>query len=242
MNIAATRFHTNGGKTQPDIEILKVWCSQALAYADQLLVATDHYLFESVERGLFEFCQAVKVLLVNPWQGFTTPLNALLDEATRLGGRSILIQSVEVQSRPSHIRLLHEYLHEDTLVVGAKLTKEHGQSTGIQKIDALNSPWNTLALWDLQKLNITGFSGLSNGVLDGIPGGMEEVVTISALQHLYPDMTKSKLIQLPHLSWDIIWNDQARLDYHQTKMNSKLKRAEIQLQHCQHPRGNVEVM
>lgn len=170
------------------------------------------------------------------------PLNAIVAEATLLGGKSLLLQSIEVQTNAVNIRLLHAQLHSDTLAVGAKLLDIHGKTTGRQPLNGLNAPWNTLALWDLHKLNITGFLGLSNGFLNAVPAGIEEVATISLLQHLYPDTMQSKLLTLPHLQWDRLWNSQERLCYHRQKIATKMERAEIQLKHLPYPHGSVTIL
>lgn len=242
MICIGTRVHSNQGSFYPDIDHLMNWCKRTLRYADKVLIATDQFLFDQLDRAFLPLGNQVQLLLVSPWHGFTMALNALLAEATILGAEKILLQSVEVDSSAADFSTLHRHFDDSTLVVGAKLTKEHGVKSGVQEINALNSPWNTLALWDLKKLNLTGFIGISNGLVDNIPGGMEEVVTISLLQHLQPNEMTSKLVTLPEVQWQIAWQDPKRKTDHESKMASKLTRAEMQLQYLNHPRGLVEVI
>jgi hypothetical protein len=129
----------------------------------------------------------------------------------------------------------------DTVVVGARLNPDHGGTPGIKPIDGLTSPWNTLALWDLNKLYLTGFQAKSVESLNGIHGGMEEVPTISLLQHLYPDKAQAKVVTLQDVKWNMIWNDEKRSKYHLQKMKTKCERAEIQLKYLDLPRGMVTV-
>ncbi|NEO49792.1 MAG: hypothetical protein F6K55_39125 [Moorea sp. SIO4A3] len=89
----------------------------------------------------------------------------------------------------------------------------------------MTSPWNTLALWNLSKLNITGFLGISSGLIKDVPGGMEEVTTISLLQQLYQNQAQAKLVKLSDLKWITTWNSQERQKYHQKKMLTKFLRA-----------------
>jgi len=237
----ATRIHADLGEIPTKLDTLVDWCEQALTYANCVIVATDDVLFDTVHDLLQPLDSLIHPLLISPWRGVAVPLNAIIAEATLLGGKSLLLQSIEVQTNAINIYRLHAQLHSDTLVVGAKLLDIHGENTGLQPLNGLNSPWNTLALWDLHKLNIVGFLGLSNGFLNAVPAGIEEVATISLLQHMYPDTAQSKLITLSHLHWDQSWDSPERFNYHQQKIVTKLERAEIQLKHLPYPRGRFKM-
>lgn len=240
--VAATRIHTELGASAPCLDNLLPWCERALAYADQVIVATDEVLWDSITARLHPLRPHIHPLRISPWRGISLPLNAIIAEATVLGGKSLLLQSLEVNTEADNIQLLHQALGEDTLVVGAKLLEIHGRESGLQALNGLNTPWNTLALWDLPKLNFTGFLGVSNGFLTDIPCGIEEVTTISLLQHLFPDTSQAKLLTLPHhLHWDDQWDSPQRIHYHQQKIHTKFERAEIQLQYLACPRGQVLV-
>lgn len=118
----------------------------------------------------------------------------------------------------------------------------HGGDAGIKPIDGMTSPWNNLALWNLSKLNITGFLGVSSGLLKNVPGGMEEVTTISLLQQLYPNEAQAKLIGVPQLKWVNSCKDIEYHKHHEQKVSTKLLRAEIQLEYSRIQRGIVTVL
>ncbi len=239
-HIVGTRIHTNGASTLPDLSQFTHWCQSVLRYADQILVATDDHLFRAISQLSTSFMQ-VRVLQVSPWRGFSTPLNALVAEAVHLGGHTLLLQSFEVFVEQQSVDLMHTHLGRDTLVVGARLTPDHGGSPGVKPIDGLTTPWNTLALWNLDKLHNTGFLEVSSELPNGTAVGMEEVPTISLLQHQSPENAKAKIVTLPEVKWNVTWNDDQRSRYHHQKMITKRERAEIQLKYLQVPRGVVTV-
>ena len=240
--IIGTRIHSGGGTHTPNFSRLKKWCEQVLEYADYVVIATDEHLFNDIANNVLGFRNRVHSLLVNPWKGFAHPLNAIVYEATSLGGSKLLLQSPEVYVNSADIKILDLHLTVDTLVVGAKMILSHGGDAGVKPIDGMTSPWNTLALWNLSKLNITGFLGVSSGLLKDVPGGMEEVTTISLLQQLYPNEAHAKLVSLAQLKWINDWKDIKRKKYHEQKMSSKLSRAEIQLKYSNIQRGIVTVL
>jgi hypothetical protein len=124
-------------------------------------------------------------------------------------------------------------------------------------LNGRTTPWNTLALWNISKLSKIGFLPVSDGICIDVDemnrastnsdntnysnkmnpqsiAGVEEVITISVLQKLYNphiDMV-AKLIYTPSIAWDIVsfQNDPKRQVYHEQKMQSKLQRAQQQLQ------------
>ena len=181
------------------------------------------------------------LIIVNDWSKATESLNKILCQAIFLGGNKLLLQSREVNVSSADVKTLSDRLSLDTLVVGAKMISNHGGAAGVKKIDGINSPWNTLALWNLSKLKWTGFIEVSNEKL-GIPSGMEEVITISILQQLYPNEAHAKLVELSKLNWRATWNSKERQKYHQEKMSSKLWRAEMQLKHSKVKPGVVTVL
>merc|ERR1712060_670816 len=79
-----------------------------------------------------------------------------------------------------------KYMDENTLVVGPKLKQQmiYAQESRVETISGANIPWNTFNVWNLEKLRLFGFSVVSDGVTEGIRGGVEEVITISMAQHL----------------------------------------------------------
>ncbi|NET60611.1 MAG: hypothetical protein F6K47_32075 [Symploca sp. SIO2E6] len=240
--ILGTRIHSSSGISIPELSQLENWCCKALEYADYVVIATDYQLFNQISQIVSVFGDRVHSLLVNPWKGFAHPLNAIVVEATFLGGNQLLLQSLEVQISPIDVGTLRSHLTSDTLVVGARMIESHGGDAGIKPINGMTSPWNTLALWNLPKLHVTGFLGISSGLIKDIPGGIEEVTTISLLQQFYPNQAHAKLVNLSQLKWITLWKDTERKKYHEQKMSSKLVRAEIQMNYFKVQRGFVRVL
>ncbi len=239
IRIVGTRLHSTQTTELPDLSWLTEWCDHVLCYADKILIAADQLFHQAVTELLSNYQDSVFVFLVQPWISVTHPLNALVEKALYLNASELLLQSSEVWLEERCIKIMEQELKPDTLVVGARMHTDHGVQNGNAPIEAFNSPWNTMALWNLNMLGITGFLTVSSGVYSDVPGGMEEVVTISLLQHLRPGDCRAKMVEIPGLHWACDWNDPIRLDFHRQKMASKQKRAEIQLEYLGVPRGSV---
>jgi len=237
----ATRLHTNNESIPIDMKKLHNWCDDVSGYCDVLILVVDHRYFEALEGIFSEFGDKIKVFHVNPWISYTQPLNMIVEKALALDITHVLFQSIEVSIKKKDVEILFSNLEEDTLVVGAKLHEKHGRIAGKQVLDGWNTPWNTLALWNLQKLGLTGFLTISSGNIKGIPGGVEEVVAISILQHLQPSQMKAKLVRLSSVHWDVSWDCEHRVKYHKVKMASKDERAFSQLEVLHIQDGIVEV-
>ncbi len=240
--IVGTRIHSASSTYAPEFSYLENWCSQVLEYADYVVIATNNQLFHQISKIVSAFGDRVHPLLINPWKGFAHPLNAIVCEASFLDNDKLLLQSVEVYISSTDVEILNSHLTSDTLVVGAKMISTHGGDAGVKPLDGMTSPWNTLALWNLSRLNVTGFLGVSSGLLKDVPGGMEEVSTISLLQQLYPNETHAKLALLSDLKWMTAWKDKERQKSHEQKMFTKLSRAEKQLEYSRIQRGVVTVL
>jgi len=175
------------------------------------------------------FGKRVKLFHIHPWIGYTQPLNMIIEKALSVGATKLLFQSIEVTALPEDIKSLERHLDSNTLVVGAKLHEMHGHVNEKVELTGWTTPWNTLALWNLEKLGLTGFLTVSSGNLPGIPGGVEEVVTISLLQTLHPYSMDAKMVELKSVVWNTEWSCKEREAYHAAKMASKNERAEKQL-------------
>ncbi len=244
MNIkhaVATRLHTSNESIPIDMQKLHNWCENVLGYCDYLILVVDHRYFEALEWVFSEFGEKIKVFHVNPWISYTQPLNMIVEKGLALGITHVLFQSIEVSIDKKDVEKLFTNMDDKTLVVGAKLHEKHGRRSGKHVLNGWNSPWNTLALWNLQKLGLTGFLTISSGNIDGIPGGVEEVVAISTLQHLQPSQMKARLIRLDSVHWDVSWDCEHRVKYHEVKMASKDERAYAQLEVLHIQDGIVEV-
>ena len=134
---------------------------------------------------------------------------------------------------------------DTTLVVGAALqghqhhntTDDNGGAGSEVELTGRTTPWNTLALWNLPKLALTGFLLVSEGLhtdLNGneVEAGVEEVCTIATLQKILPSNTaQAKLLSTPGVQWgQDFGDDEGRKEWHERKMMSKVTRAKRQLE------------
>jgi MFS family permease len=103
------------------------------------------------------------VLHVPCWGAFVPALNALLNFAQRNGAKYILYQSLEVKVTSQVLHRLLDHHTNDTLVVGPVFSG-HNFVPGEQQLNGRTSPWNTLALWSVRKLALTGFLCIADGL------------------------------------------------------------------------------
>jgi pyrrolidone-carboxylate peptidase len=196
----------------------------------------------------------IHVLPVQPWGNFTPALNALIlwaGEETQSASQ-ILFVSAETTAAPleATLAVLQSHLAEDTLVVGAVLPgHDHHVPDGIgtsqrsvsRELSGRTTPWNTLALWDLAKLSLTGFQLVSDGLGDSAKmGGVEEAAVIALQQSLFPGQRKAKLVPVDGIRWEQDFTDPARREWHEHKMQSKVERAAFQLERLRLKNGTVE--
>ena len=144
----------------------------------------------------------------------------------------ILFVSLETTAPKDAIDLLQSHLLPDTLVVGGALPGHDFQKKdGALPLNGRTTPWNTISVWNLQKLALTGFLLVSEGHLtEEHSFGVEEVAAISCLQRLLgASLAKAKLINLPNVEWNVgNFEDPDRRKWHSDKMKSKIDRAERQ--------------
>lgn len=240
--VMGTRVHTAGGAALPDLSVLDHWCASVPPTVDAVVVAVDPILYPLEQQRLVPLDPRVEVVQVSPWFGYSPALNVLLAYAAQRGASHLLLQSVELELETSDLERLCAHATADTLVVGARISPQHGGEPGVKELTGFTSPWNTLALWSVETLGLTGFLSISDELLAEVPGGMEEVATISLLQHLRPGRAHAKLVPLDRIHWDTGWDDPLRTSWHETKMTSKVERAELQLARLGVPRGRVEVL
>ena len=174
----------------------------------------------------------VEVIPVTPWNKFTPALNAIVSKAAYDECDYCLMVSAETSNAPPLAvqRLLN--LHDsDTLVVGAVLSGHDYHADSLQALNGRTTPWNTLAVWNVSKLALTGFALVAEGVHAPNPAvGVEEVSTIAVLQKvLGGSKAKAKLVPLVDVQWDQQFEDEERRKWHEAKMNSKLERAQRHL-------------
>mmetsp|Transcript_18813 Transcript_18813/g.24815 ORF Transcript_18813/g.24815 Transcript_18813/m.24815 type:complete len:321 (+) Transcript_18813:34-996(+) len=235
----ATRIHERNASKPTDLDAVKLFCQKAITYGKDVTIAVcaeedggGEDLAKRVETTAIEAVGLGKitVLKVQPWGAFTPALNALLAEAAKKGYRYILFQSLETVLDKTVAQELQSNLGEDDLVVGAALPG-HDFRPGVQELNGRTTPWNTLALWSVDKLALTGFLPVAEGLHEGLDAGVEEVTAISLLQSIRPKSSNAKLIKMPQIEWETKWKDPERKRWHQKKMASKISRADAQLQH-----------
>ena len=263
--IVATRLHLGQSAVPPTDLDAKVagfhqFCSQSCPEGTLAVLAVDatpkipgYNLVDAVQAACDKACACalssststktktttLTVLPVTPWGKFVPALNALVQyAASQTDCGKILFCSAETTATTGAVSSLQAALQADTLVAGALLPGHDYKdfTTSPQSLNGRTSPWNTLALWDLRKLALTGFLLVSDGLLTDDATdpsyGIEEVAATALLQNLLgPDETKSKLVKVPGIEWDVgNFDDPERAAWQAEKMKSKGSRAARQLE------------
>ncbi|KAJ3416402.1 U2 snRNP-associated SURP domain-containing protein [Chytridiales sp. JEL 0842] len=176
----------------------------------------------------------VEIIPVLRWGNFIPALNQLVYHAASEGYEKVCFISVEVRSGAEEMHALLSVLDEDTLVVGKcfadhdfTVRGESGEETGGVSVplNGRTTPWNTLAVWDVKKLSMTGFLMVAEGFPgSGVAAGVEEVSVIALHQKLQPSKSKAKLVLVVKPGstaddvWKTDWSDTARREWHERKM------------------------
>jgi hypothetical protein len=199
---------------------------------DVLVIATDIANFDAISNLEVVRNAADRLIITccDPYPNFVRPLNDILDVALSHKASGLIYQSIEIVVSPHQIAALQSHLDEQTLVVGAKIIANHGSAPGMGPLSGWNSPWNTLALWNPQKLGVIGFSPVSSGLVLDLPSGAEEVAVISILQKLFSNTCQAKLVNVGPVQWDLKFESALRGSYHEEKLRSKSLRAARQLE------------
>jgi hypothetical protein len=202
-----------------------------------------------------------EILDVTPWGNFIPALNALTMWACQnqidYGNTVIMFISAETCiTKKETVDALTCHMDQDTLVVGAVLPghdykgnntlkpctatiqQETDMNDSAHQIVALNGrtcPWNTLAIWNLNKLALVGFPLVSEGIhrdQSGAPvaAGIEEVATVLLHQKIHGALhNRAKLVKVDGVEWEEDFRgDEKRKQWHEVKMKSKHDRAEVQ--------------
>ncbi|KAL7681135.1 hypothetical protein Plhal304r1_c059g0147511 [Plasmopara halstedii] len=192
------------------------------------------------------FAGQVEIIPMLHWGKFVPALNALIGKAADCFPKAdmLILQSLEVNVTAATVATLQSHFDKKKdLVVGAELPGHDFQpelSKQPVELSGLTSPWNTLALWNLESLTKVGFALMGEALrlkVDGIASaaGIEEVATISMYQQLYAKNTlptTAKLVRVPSIAWKVEdLYDAERLGWHLKKMASKQQRAAKQLAH-----------
>mmetsp|Transcript_17919 Transcript_17919/g.41322 ORF Transcript_17919/g.41322 Transcript_17919/m.41322 type:complete len:277 (-) Transcript_17919:245-1075(-) len=227
--------------------------ASANEYEIEVLVAVDatpileNYDYVEAVRSAIECCESVKdhkrlvnihIIPVMPWGKFVFGLNALVLHAkSHLEADLIMFMSAEVNISSAAVRTLCRNVTENKniLVAGAAMNG-HQYHADVSDIDGKpkrqvvpltgrTTPWNTLSVWNLDKLSLTGFSMISDL---GQSAGVEECVAIALLQKLFPE-SEARLVKVDGIAWEETFQDMERKKWHDEKMKSKIERPKIQL-------------
>lgn len=171
---------------------LKEFLLSVDAYADLILVCIGSDSLESLSDFETKFKQyigsseidptKVKVLPIYPWGRFVTALNVALRRVLdEVHYRRVIFQSLEFLVDKNVISTLSDYMtnHENAIVVGPAMNG-HLFVPGSNPLTGRTCPWNTCAMWDLEKLHLLGFPMIGDGLLDkGSETGGVEVSSIA---------------------------------------------------------------
>ena len=127
-------------------------------------------------------------------------------------------------------------INEDVVVAGAALNGHQYLADQLQNdgppsrkkvpLTGRTTPWNTLCVWNLEKLSMTGFSLISDL---GKSAGVEECAAIAMLQKLFPK-SEARLVKIDGIEWEDKFQDEERQKWHDEKMKSKVERPKNQLE------------
>jgi hypothetical protein len=252
--VIATRLHLGKTSSPPSDSSLKATLAnfEGLAKTSNGIpvIAVDatpklpDYDFVQAVRENLPDKSCIQIVPVTPWGKFVPALNALVLFAASdsIQADWILFVSAEVSATPKSIQTLCDAVIDDTdddvIVAGAAMnghvyitptTSGENTTPKVIELNGRTCPWNTLAVWNVRKLSLTGFQLCSDL---GDSAGVEECVAIAVLQKLFPK-SQAKLIKLDDISWEESFDDEERQKWHETKMTSKLERAARQMQRLQ---------
>ena len=212
--VIATRLHLGNASSPPSDEKLKGILENferlgSLVEHTLPVIAVDatpkidKYDYVDTIRSLLPNESKIEILPVTPWGKFVSALNALVLYAIHQQADKIMFVSAEVKVSANSIQTLCQQLdNDDTVIVAGAAMNGHlfNEASGAEAIDlnGRTTPWNTLAVWDLSKLSMTGFVLCSDL---GPSAGVEECVAIAMIQKLFP-ASKAKLVKLDDVAWN----------------------------------------
>jgi len=236
-----TRIHQNNSKSNININNLRLFIQKSLQYADIIAIAVGSVELLNLISDEVGSTDKIHIFEVNPWGNFTPALNALIEFS--LGGMVdvIMFQSMETIVNKNVVDRMISHMEPEDLVVGAALNGHDFKPGETLELTGVTTPWNTLAIWNLNKLSRVGFMDVAEGKIPGIPSGVEEVTSIATIQVLLGlENSRAKLVYFSDVNWKTDWVDESRIEWHKKKMESKYIRAEMQMVELGIKRGMVE--
>jgi hypothetical protein len=245
--VVASRLHLGKASQPPSREHIQkvldnlgsIATSVEHIYETSVLISVDatpkiegYSYVESIKKVLSEneYNTKIEIIPVTPWGKFVPALNALVRHAkAECSAELIMFLSAEVNVSASTVETLCQHVISDRHVIVAGAAMNGHEYAGAGKTVPLTgrtTPWNTLCVWDLSKLSMTGFIMVSDF---GNAGGVEECAAIALLQRLFPDSV-AKLVKVNDFSWENSFQDPERQKWHEEKMKSKVERPAQQLE------------
>jgi len=219
-------------KNPEKISVIEKFIDEALktdVYKIIIAINIDEDKTDSVKKIKAKYNEKrVKVFGVTPWGRFITPCNVLMLEAIQAGATHLVTASAEVILNQLIIDELMHHMDDMTLMAGAALEGHDLQNGLIKNANGIQFPWGTCAIWNLRYLGVTGISLIGDAPFSPINAGVEEMVSLTILQNLYPE-TFIKLVEIDGIKWNTNFQGE-RLKKHLKKMQSKKERPESQFQ------------
>lgn len=221
--VTGTRFW---GNSEGDLSRLDTFVQAALEVSDLVLVAvrSDADQCDTVEH--LKSIKGTEAIPVRPW-GFAPALNALISHGLKTH-RQMLMASIEYPPLPQPTHELQSLAVGQMVYAGAVLEDHEFHPGTVPAADASQVPRNTFAVVQLPLLGITGVPPIVDCPENPEMAGMEEVVTL-AMQQLIGN--SSCLVDIPKVTSQFNtegW-DEERLAKHRKKIQSKIIRANYQL-------------
>ncbi|KZP12152.1 hypothetical protein FIBSPDRAFT_870471 [Athelia psychrophila] len=201
------------------------WSRVIITY-DAADSALEHAITTRPELARCREQQSAEFLGATPWS-CSGPLNAGVIRARRMGASKIVFMSVEMTVLPEEIGQMLNLWRRETLVIGKALAQHKfvKNAPGLVEVTGLTTPWNTFAIWDLNKLAKTGFILAADTNVAPGQSAIEEVPIVALHQHLYPNDSEATLLKFPDAvataGWDTTWTDPKRAAWQASKMASK---------------------
>lgn len=203
--VVATRLHLGNATAPPNSEKVDKTVKNFLQFcsnckASHAAIAVDATLrvpgydyVQAVESAAHDASfsmeephPALQVLPVTPWGKFCPALNALVRyAAVDCRAQLIMFVSAETEASASSVSMLINEVDSSTLVVGAVLPGHDYHEGERVPLNGRNTPWNTLAVWNLPNLALNGFPMVSDGVHFNKDGRYCICCIILACRHCY---------------------------------------------------------
>ena len=222
--LVALRLHGQQGKPL-SLEAVLESVARASLFADRLLlcVAVDPDLLAALTAALASRPETV-VQVVEPWGKFTFALNVAVQYACAHGFDLIAFQSLELCVERRTVLSLRSLFDDERVLVVGPVLDGHEFSSGAVPLRGRTCPWNTLALWRVSLLSLTGFPLVADG-REGVDAGVEEVSAVALLKHLRPD-ARALLVSFKAdggVQWNVesAFEDPERRAWHERKMRTE---------------------